>query len=352
MRILIVKTSAIGDVIQTFPVIAYLKQKVAGVAIDWVVEKGIVPLVAAHPYVDQVISVDTKQWRKALFKRETWDALKSLKQTFNQSSYDLLIDLQGNSKSALFTWMAKSREKVGYSLKSAPEKLNCLTTSKRFDAPLGANIQQQYLHLVQSYFGDFREVSEKVCLKAELPKVVLQGPVLMVCFGSRWTNKKLPQETLLYLLNRAATQFPFSFLFIFSNDEEKKEAAYLHSHFPERSQCLGHLTLPELQNLMFTVAAVVSMDSATLHLCGTTSTPSFSFFGPSAMRVYKPFGEGHEAIQGSCPYGKNFVKRCSILRSCATGACIKELKAEAIYQGLGPFLKKALEKDSDPLKIS
>ncbi len=339
MKILIVKTSAIGDVIQAFPVVAYIKKKMPEAVIDWVVEQGIAELVAAHPDVHQAIPVDTKKWRKTLFQVETWRALKQLRQTLRETSYDLLIDLQGNSKSALFTWMAKSREKVGYDFKSLPEKLNYLATFKRFSVSLGMSIQQQYLHLVQSYFGEVWEPSEPVHLKAELPALSLQKPVLMVCFGSRWTNKKLPQETMVQLLKRATS---FSFLFIFSNEEEKKEAKEFQSHFPENSQILGGLTLPQLQKLMHRVNGVISMDSATLHLCGTTATPSFSVFGPSSAHVYKPFGTDHFAVQGSCPYGRKFVKRCPILRSCPTGACIKELSADTLFQTFENFLSRCL----------
>jgi heptosyltransferase-1 len=84
------------------------------------------------------------------------------------------------------------------------------------------------------------------------------------------------------------------------------------------------------------------MDSATLHLCGTTSTPSFSLFGPSSASIYKPLGEHHVAFQGSCPYGRTFVKRCPILRTCKTGACMKDLTAKRIFQDLEKFLSMTL----------
>ncbi|HSX03735.1 MAG TPA: lipopolysaccharide heptosyltransferase I [Rhabdochlamydiaceae bacterium] len=340
MRVLIVKTSAIGDVIQTFPVLAYLKHKIPEVQIDWVVEKGMAELASSHPLVNKVIQVDTKTWRRNLFQKETWDSFRKFKKELRETEYDLLFDLQGNSKSALFTLMARSKEKVGYSFKRLPEKLNYLATTCRFDVPLGTNIQLQYLHLIQGYFKDLSHFPlQTVRLKSEVQEVGLRGPILMVCFGSRWSNKQLPQETLLQLLKMIQEKFPFSFLFIFGNEEEKKWAEKFESEFPH-SKALGGLTLPQLQNLMHDVGAVISMDSATLHLCGTTPTPSFSLFGPSSAHVYKPLGEQHFALQGSCPYGREFVKRCAILRTCKTGACIKDLSAETIFQKFEDFINR------------
>lgn len=343
MKVLLVKTSAIGDVIQTFPVLAYIKHKIPEAKIDWVVEKGMVELAAAHPHVNKVIPIDTKKWRKTLFHADTWNAIKEARKTLQETEYDLLFDLQGNSKSALFTSMAKSKEKIGFGFKTLPEKLNGLTTTRRFNVPLGSSIQMQYLYLLQSYFNDFTPFSlQTVPLECKAPNMELKGPILMVCFGSRWTNKQLPKETLIKLLKMTREKFPFSFLFVFGNEEEKLGAEDLRSHFLDSSQIIGGLKLPQLQNLMHEVNAVLSMDSATLHLCGTTPTPSFSLFGPSSAQVYKPIGEQHTAFQGSCPYGKTFVKRCPILRTCKTGACMKDLSAETLFQELEKFLNDVI----------
>jgi heptosyltransferase-1 len=70
---------------------------------------------------------------------------------------------------------------------------------------------------------------------------------------------------------------------------------------------------------------VVSVDSLALHLAGTTQTPTYSIFGSSLAKKYQPLGLIHESFQGACPYGKKFEKRCSILRTCSTGSCIKDL---------------------------
>jgi heptosyltransferase I len=346
-RFLIVKTSAIGDVIQTMPVVDYLRARYPDCSIDWVVEKGIAPLLLAHPHLERVLFVDTKKWRLAPFSHETRAAFGAFCKELRQVNYDALFDLQGNSKSALITLCAQAKDKVGFSWQSLPEKPNFFVTNRRFSTPEGVNVRARYLALVQSYFGDalpFSDTSvrltlndrEEERLKALMHKAELASrPRLMVAFGSKWKNKQLSDETLLELLKQIDAKIQPAFLFIYGSEEEKRCAEWLRSHFSDHSLAVGELTLPLWQGLMFQMEGVLAMDSAALHLCGTTSTPSFSFFGPSAALLYKPLGAQHQFVQGSCPYGKVFVKRCPILRSCETGACLRALP---VGQLLEPFL--------------
>lgn len=344
--ILIVKTSAIGDVIQTFPVLQYLRKRFPGAQIDWVAEKGIVPLLRAHPEVSRVIPIDTKTWRKSPFSRETREAFSTFKDDVRRTTYDVLFDLQGNSKSAVVTHTAHAHVKVGFDRSCVKESLNLLATRKRFSVPLEVNVRQRYLSLVQQYFDDrepFVFQGVKLRLNAEEQARLSSfahsnGPQLMVCFGSKWENKKLPESAWLDVLKSARDSLGASFLFIYGDEGEKQAALSLSSHFPGRSQCVGELTLPLWQALMWRVDAVLAVDSAALHLCGTTLTPSFSAFGPSLAQIYKPTEERHGVFQGSCPYNISFATRCPKLRTCSTGSCLREVNRETLSAAFHEWL--------------
>ena len=350
--IVIVKTSAIGDVIQTFLVLEYLRKKFPSSRIDWVVEEGIAPLLKAHPMLDQVIEIQTKSWRRAPFSRETRAQFKAFVKILRATHYDLAIDLQGNTKSALVTASAKATIKLGYDWQSVREKANLIATNTRFNIPF-SNIRLKYLHLVQTYFNDQIKFQaegvhlqltsveqerleaicpQKSCLqKPCLQKPCLQKPCLMVCFGSKWANKRLNETTLLTLLQNIAKEYEFSFLLIYGDNDEKAVAESLSASLGARATICGNLSLPLWQALMWEVDGVIAVDSAALHLCGTTRTPSFSIFGPSLASSYKPPEDRHLAVQGACPYGRSFTPRCPVLRTCATGACIRDLKAEELF---------------------
>jgi heptosyltransferase-1 len=338
MNFLIVKTSSIGDVIQTFPVIEYLKKRYPGAHIDWVIEKEYLGLIEAHPDIRRAIPFSSRTWRKALFPLSTWKEMSEFSEVLRQESYDILFDLQGNTKSAVITALAKSREKVGLGWKSVPEFPNFFATRHHIDIEETLQIQQRYLQVVQKFFADETVfIPQGVALKLSpedqtqlTSLLVSEGPKVMVACGSRWANKKLSEKTLEEVVQKISEQEQSYFYFIGGSASEKAMADQLQALFPERSQSVGGLSFPLWQALMREMDLVVAVDSAALALCGTTKTPSLSFFGPSMPSVYKPLGDHHVAWQGTCPYGQKFTTRCPKLRTCKTGACLKSASADQL----------------------
>lgn len=349
--VLVVKTSSIGDVIQTFPVLAYLRAKFPEAKIDWVVERSCADLVRAHPQVDQVLEVDTRAWRKNLLSKKSRFEIAKFLRLLRAHKYDLLIDLQGNTKSAIITLLAKAQEKVGFSWKSLPEKLNWFATTHHYPARANACARRRYLGLVQNHLGDLDDfVTEPALLhisskeSSRLNEILsathLEGrSKLMICFGSRWKNKQLKEDTFVELLSRIEDAYKPAFLFIWGNQEEKQIAEAFAAFFPNSSLCVGELSLNLWQMLMTKMQGILAVDSAALHLAGTTSTPSFSIFGPSLASFYKPEGEQHVAYQGFCPYKRVFVRRCPVLRTCPTGACIRNIEVDDLFQSFSSWWK-------------
>lgn len=348
---LIVKTSSIGDVIQSFHLIDYLKKRFPKCQIDWVVEKEIAPLLHAHPELDRILEVDTRLWRKNLLKHRK--AISSFRKLLRKKNYDALFDLQGNTKSGFITAFAKADKKVGYSWQDLPEKTNFFATNVHL--PIShANVRERYRQLVQDFFGDDEPIEmqplelkltpeEEIRLQ-RLGQLCFQRPRLMICFGSTWRNKMLPEDVLKEFLHRIDEKLSPSFFFVFGNEKEKEVADRLERSFSRCSHSVGELSLPLWQRFMQIVEGVISMDSAALHLCATTKTPSFSLFGPSSALAYKPVGKKHHAFQGSCPYEVQFDKRCPHLRTCQTGACLREVSPEVFFEQFEIFWEKVSDK--------
>ncbi|MBS0620391.1 MAG: hypothetical protein JSS61_02910 [Verrucomicrobia bacterium] len=321
--ILLVKTSAIGDVIQTFPVLEYLRQKFPHAEIDWVVEEGIAPLLRAHPFLSNVIGWDLKKWRKRPFSSDTLSSACSFYRTLRAKQYDYLFDLQGNTKSVFVTLFAKAKVKVGFDAKGVRERLNLLATHCHISVPSQINRRLKYLKLVQNYFGDAEEfLSQGVHLTlshdCQLPKLS-RDKRYMICFGSKWPNKQLKKSSLIPFLETIEGHF----YFVYGDLREKQMAEELAAHFPGRAELLGEMSLPLWQAVMWEMDGIIASDSAGLHLAGTTGTPTLSFFGPTRAETFKPLEARHRAIQGVCPYGISFEEQCPKLRSCPTGACMQ-----------------------------
>jgi len=338
MKILIVKTSSLGDIIQTFPALDYLRRKFPSAEIDWVVENPFIELVKANPQVNRIFTIESKKWRKQFFSRESCQQALQCARELRKTRYDLLFDLQGNLKSSLIVFLARAKKKVGFGLKTVHEWPNIFFTSQRVNPAKDKNIREDYLGVVKGYFKDFTECAiHPISLKLEplqqqkltaLFAHVHKKPTL-VCPSSAWPNKCLSEETLIQLLKNIR-QGPY--WFIWGNQSERESALKLSAHFPD-SMVLERLSLPLLQHVMARCRLVVAMDSLPLHLCGTTQTPSMSFFGPSSAKKFAPLGSHHFAFQGNCPYGQLFEKTCPKLRTCPTGLCLKSLQFSSGISG-------------------
>jgi heptosyltransferase-1 len=107
LKILIVKLSSLGDVVHAMPAVQDILGAVPDAHIDWVVERGFAPLAQRCRGVRRVIASDLRRWRKAPFSTETRSAWRAFKADLQQEAYDAVIDLQGLTKSALVSWLAR-----------------------------------------------------------------------------------------------------------------------------------------------------------------------------------------------------------------------------------------------------
>lgn len=343
MKILIIKTSSLGDILQSFPVINYLKCLYPDVQIDWVVESSCASLLEQHPDIHRLIVINTHKWRKQLLKINTWSEFRKSLQELSKEKYDFVFDLQGNIKSGIIKAFSHSNSKVGFGKRYVSEWPNLLFSHRCYDPPLKQSIAEDYIFLVEQAFKIKRAVdySTSFVLTQEDEKKVrdmVEHPHLksakkvIVAFSSRWVNKQLSVKQWIVLLKKLQSKFNFHYLFIWGTYEERQKAENIALSFIDSSVVSDRLSIVVLQELMQYMDLVIAVDSFALHLAATTSTPTYSIFGASSSHKYKPLGMQHYALQGECPYGKKFEKRCPILRKCTTGACMKEIQEELLLE--------------------
>jgi heptosyltransferase I len=312
MRICIVKTSSLGDIVQALPVVDYLAARRPIAQVDWLVEAPYAPLVRAHARVGQVWELD----------RSSWKAVRALRAKLQEQRYDLIFDLQGNLKSALVLSQMRARTKVGFGWRSVPERISLLSTRIHIDPPVGRNRRDDYLYLVQSYLGDrVRWSHHKVTLQGS---AVDQHPTVLLCPGSRWPTKQLALSQWEQFLEGVASM-PVQWGLVWGTPQEEQLVQALHGGHPSQTRIIPKCRVDQLIGLLGRVRGVVSVDSFLLHLAGLMGVPTLSLFGPSSAATYAPPGSLHASVQGPCPYGVAFPRRCPKLRTCPTGACLKSL---------------------------
>src|SRR5688500_11448327 len=120
VRILLIKTSSMGDVIHNLPIVADIHHRIFNAKIDWVVEESFLDIPMLHPQVSFPIPFALRRWRKSLGNRQTYREIKDFRKMLQIEKYDVVLDTQGLLKSALVTFMARGHT-YGYAWESARE---------------------------------------------------------------------------------------------------------------------------------------------------------------------------------------------------------------------------------------
>jgi heptosyltransferase-1 len=140
VQVLIVKTSSMGDVVHALPALSDMKTLVPGLQVDWLVEAPFAAIPGLHPGVRRVLPLAWRKWRKNLGQRATWRAFGEFRRELRRERYDLVLDLQGLVKSALWTSLARGPS-AGYDFASARERFAGLLYRRTARVPRHDEIQ-------------------------------------------------------------------------------------------------------------------------------------------------------------------------------------------------------------------
>ncbi len=152
MRVLIVKTSSMGDVVHALPAVSDICRAHPGVCIEWLVEAPFAAIPGLHAGVQRVHSLHWRKWRKRLWARETRAAMADLRGELRRERYDLVLDLQGLLKSALWGLQANG-PLVGYDRASLREPLASLFYQRRVPVPRQLQAVERNRRLAAAHLG-------------------------------------------------------------------------------------------------------------------------------------------------------------------------------------------------------
>ena len=137
MNILIVKLSAIGDVIHTLPALNALRKYYPGARITWLVEEDSSALVKGHPAVDQVLVSKRKRWVKGFLGPSPWNNVKEIYRFIKRlrgTRYDLVIDFQALLKSGVLIALTRGRRKIGFGKGMEHQEFSYIFLNERIPA--------------------------------------------------------------------------------------------------------------------------------------------------------------------------------------------------------------------------
>jgi heptosyltransferase-1 len=309
MKVLIIKTSSLGDIIQALPVLSYLHAVSPGIVIDWVVEEAFLPVVQNNPLISRIHTVRTKAWRKRPFCRETLGQISTLRLALRERRYDLAFDLQGNLKSGLIGMFSGAPVRIGFSREALQEKINLLFTTRQVSFTRDdRHAAERYLRVVTAPFeGDIRTAQIKTEIvsapedeaAAERYLSAFSGDkVLLLQVGTTWSTKLWHLKGWIDLADRILQRYPGAHMLInWGSPDEKSLGEAIIQAVGDRVSLLPWLTIRELVPVIRRVDLVVGGDTGPVYLAAAVGTPTVSYYRATDAGCYAPRGESHISLQ-------------------------------------------------------
>ena len=324
-RILLVKLSSFGDVLHALPTLEALRAAYPRGHITWLVEAAYAPLLSGHPALDEVW-VAPRLRPAEFFSGSNPAVLRRLVQQLRTRPFDLVVDVQGLLKSAVWVALAKSPRKVGYDRTRELSYLALTERVKPFDPE--AHAVNRYLNLAH-YLGAppalpvFRlgldagvDISALIPEEADRPLVVLHP-------GARWASKLWPPASWANLAEWFHAQ-GFQVAVTGSAADRELVAAIVRQSGAPLLNLAGRTSLAELAAVLRRARLAVTTDTGAMHLAAALGTKVVALFGPTAPWRTGPFGPGHQVVRLGLPCSPCFKRQCPAPR------CLNELYPEMV----------------------
>ena len=276
-RILLVKTSSLGDVVHNLPVVSDLRRHFPDARIDWLVEEGFAAIPALHPGVNTVIPLAIRRWRKHLLTAATWKEISALRHSLKQTEYDIILDTQGLVKSTLFARMGHG-ERHGYAADSIREPLAARSYTHVHSVSKSLHAVERNRMLAAASFGYVLDTACDYGIQASpLSAGWLAAEArYIVLLTATSRDDKLWPETYWIALGTALAARGLCCVLPAGSALERARAARIASAIGGIAP--PALDIPSLAHLMAGAACVIGVDTGLTHLAAALGRPTLAIF--------------------------------------------------------------------------
>ncbi len=336
-RILIIRLSGIGDVVQTLPLLVALRKRYPRAYIAWLVQKRAEEILLGHPYLNEVIVFERDRWVSRL-----WPLIKKLR----QKRFDLVVDSHGQLRSGLFAYITGARVRLGFSPKNGRELNSVFINFKAPPFPGDWHAVERYLALA-SVLGAETETKEFLIQIGESEKEYVEhflkekgietGEILIALNpGSSWKSKIWPSKNYAHLADVLIKEFKVKIILLWGPGEENLIAS-IKSLMEEKPVIAPRTSLKELASLISRCTLFIGSDSAPLHIASALSIPSIGLYGPTDPKRNGPYGSGNAAIKKDLATLSCLRKGC---RRCKHQDCMELITVEEVINTVENKMKE------------
>ena len=295
-RFLIVRLSALGDVVLTLPVASALREHFPQAKIAWIVEERNAPILAGHPAVDEIITVP-KRWYRS------WEHIRRIRQTLRGWAFDVALDVQSLSKSAFLAWLSGARFRVGFARPQGRELAPWLATH-RVPAQ-GTHVVDIFLSLlrvlgIQSASAEFKLTQtreEATWAERTLLDLGLNGRFAVINPGAAWPCKRWPFDRFATVAKFLDSTLAVPTLVLWGNQLEKNWAETIVTRAGGACRLAPPTDLRQMAAILRRASLMISADTGPLHLAAALGVPCVGLFGPTDPARVGPYGTGHVVVR-------------------------------------------------------
>jgi lipopolysaccharide heptosyltransferase II len=302
LKILILKPSSLGDVIQALPVLRLLKLHLPHAKIFWWIDSHLAPLIEGDADLAGLVYFERRRWASPVRWPEMFCSIRWLR----AQHFDWVIDLQSLARSGAFAWLARGKFLIGldevregargfYDLAVPRKSFNTHAVDWYLSVlpALGVPVHQNF-----QWLPERPEVAAAVKLKWKTDAtnwIVIQP-------GARWNNKRWPAEHFSKLVHLLAQKFSATYFVILGSGEDQPLGEIIARAAPERCLNLcGKTSLPETIEWLRLCRLMITNDTGPMHIAAALGKPLVALFGPTTPHRTGPYGQLQNVLQIELP---------------------------------------------------
>lgn len=307
MNILLIRTSALGDIVHCLPALEALRAALPEARIAWLAEKVWAPLLAGHPDLEATFVVDTKGWRKKMLAGATRREIAGLRAALRAFRPDVAVDLMGNFKGGFLAWLSGAPRRIGASGAGRREGGSAFFVNEKVElrsehaidraiellAPLGVPKPERV------DLGGGKLLREAPAAAREMIAAGAGKPLVLLQAGAGWANKMYPLESWATVARGLAEGG--ADVVLPSAPGEERLVARLAELSGGAARVVDAKPFPVLAALIRQCRLFLGGDTGPLHLAHALGAKVLCLIGPTDPRRNGPYGAPERVVFGELP---------------------------------------------------
>lgn len=335
-----------GDVVHTLPALTDAARANPEVQFDWAVDESFTDIPEWHSHVDKVFPVALRRWRGGLSSSEGRAEVKKSLTVLRGESYDAIVDLQGEFKSAFVARLAKGK-RYGYDGASAREWGAHTVYQEKIDVAKGSHSMSRMRKLLSQALGyaydeptvDYGIDRERL----QQSPLTIDRPYVVFIHSTSWASKNWPEQ-YWRALAASVTAAGYSVVLPWGSEEERERSTRIAAEQPNQI-VLPKLSISEKGSIISRAAATVGLDTGLSHIAAALSVPSITLYGATDPNLCGAIGQNQIQIKSDFECVGCHETDCSFARSSFKPACFESVTPATVWRRLEQLLGTSVESD-------